>query len=120
MKIIGFYYNERLELSKKQIKKLEKQLYRFGIVAVAVTLNYAKRVNANPFDPIGWEFWGYVKGFSFFACLIMCGIEVIKSLGAGDHKAILKIILKYAIAYGSFSMMPWLFVKIDTWFQVMK
>lgn len=113
MKIVIFYYNRNLS-------KAKKQLYRFAVTSVACTLIYAKEVSANPFDAPGSKFWSYVKGFAFWACLVMCGIEVIKALNTGDTKAITKIIFKYAVAYGSFSFLPWFFREIDSAFTLIK
>lgn len=117
--------------NQQQISKMEKQaniiinnpkIKKFTITLIGLTLFICKKALAysNPFDAIGWKFWGYVKGFGFFACLIMCGIEVIKSLNGGDTKSLTKIIFKYAIAYASFSVLPWIFNELDSAFKVIK
>jgi hypothetical protein len=68
---------------------------------------------SNPFDKIGWKFFGYVRSFGRWACLILAAIDVIKSLSAGDSKGIAKIIFKYLIAYATFTILPWTFDMFD-------
>jgi hypothetical protein len=116
-----FRIRPMIEAEKKAAKiRRNKRVERFVVTSLGISFFLVKRVLANPFSPIGMKFWGYVKGFSYFACLILCGLEILKSLNGGDTKSISKIIFKYVLAYASFSLLPWLFREIDSAFSIMK
>lgn len=117
--------------NKQRLSKMEKQAtlimnnpkYKAAFIIVtgvlfAIFLPNPALAAVNPFDAIGWKFWGYVKAFGRFACLIMAGIEIIKSLGSNDLKSIAKILFKYLIAYGVFTILPWMFDTLDREFKL--
>lgn len=111
-----FKSEEEKELEKQAaIINRNKKLRKIFVTSIGITLFVSETVlaGANPFQPIGIKFWNYIRYFAKYACLIMAGIEIIKSLGAGDAKSVTKIILKYLIAYAAFAILPWLFGEID-------
>lgn len=115
-----FKSEEEKELERRAaIINRNKKLRKIFITSLGMTLFVVENVYAsgvNPFEPVGLKFWGYVQFFAKYACLIMGGIEVIKSLGEGDMKGITRILLKYALAYASFKVLPWIFKEIDRTF----
>lgn len=68
----------------------------------------------NNINSLGIKFWSYVKVFAKWGCLIMAGVDTIKTLNAGDTKSLNKVIYKYIIAYALISWLPWIFDEIDT------
>lgn len=121
----NFFNRQKLsQMEKKATIIMSNPKYKVAFVITAALLltafapGPALAVAANPFDKIGWTFWGYVKAVGRFACLIMSGVEVIKSLGAGDTKSIAKILFKYVIAYASFTVLPWMFDELDRSFKL--
>lgn len=117
-----FFNRQRLSQMEKQatiIMSNPKYKAAFIITATLLMSIFAPSpviAAANPFDKLGWTFWGYVKAFGRFACLIMAGVEIIKSLGSGDTKSIAKILFKYLIAYATFTILPWAFDELDRGF----
>lgn len=117
-----FFNRQRLgQMEKKAMLVMANPKLKLAFTIIAGTLLfYTNPVLAagNPFDKLGWTFWGYVKAVGRFACLIMAGVEVIKSLGSGDSKSIAKILFKYIIAYATFTVLPWIFDTIDKDFKL--
>ncbi|QAA31263.1 hypothetical protein [Clostridium manihotivorum] len=114
---------ESIELEKKaKILYRHKQYRRVAVFTIAILMECSVNALAagNPFDSVGSRFWFYVKSFAKWACLICAGIDIIKSLNAGDSKNIGKVIFKYIVAYAAFSILPWFFKEIDTAFSSMK
>lgn len=50
-------------------------------------------------------------------CVVMCIFEIVKSIKDGDANAFWGIILKYALALGSFKLLPWIFDMIGGFFS---
>lgn len=109
----------KYDLYKKEKNSLEdlaeiicKNRYAKGLTAfLLANMMYVKTAMANP-DKVakaGGAILGIVRSFGYWICLIMCIVEIIKSLMQGDTKSISKIIAKYAIGFGSFYFLPWFF-----------
>lgn len=67
-------------------------------------------------DLAGFTILGICRRIGYWACIIMCVVEIIKALMHGDSKSITKIIAKYALGFGTLYFVPWLFDLIKTIF----
>lgn len=54
---------------------------------------------------------------AYWCCLVMCAIEIIKALMAGDTRSISRIIAKYIIGFGALFFLPWIFDMIQDVFS---
>lgn len=99
---------------------INKNRYIKGLATfVLANMMYVKTALANP-DKVakaGGAILNIVRSFGYWICLIMCIVEIIKSLMQGDTKSISKIIAKYAIGFGSFYFLPWFFDLIKEMFS---
>lgn len=105
---------ERKIMQNKKLKKLS--------VFVLANLLYCQKVLATTadmakIDKAGMAMLGIIRTFGYWICIIMCIIEIIKSLTAGDTKNIGKIIAKYIIAFATFYFLPWMFDVIKDIFK---
>lgn len=66
-------------------------------------------VNTASLDKVGFTMLGIVRSFGYWILLILCLIEIIKSLLSGDTKGVGKIIVKYLLGFGALYFMPMLF-----------
>lgn len=120
----NFFNRQRLSQMEKQATLImSNPKFKIAFIVVAALLMTAFAPGpalavANPFDKFGWTAWGYIKTVGRFACLIMGGVEVIKSLSSGDTKSIAKILFKYLIAYATFTILPWMFDELDRSFKL--
>jgi hypothetical protein len=57
------------------------------------------------------------RTIGYWVCLVMCIVEIIKSVANGDTKSISKIVMKYILAIGAFYMLPWLFDLVKAIFS---
>ena len=93
--------------------KYNKPLLKATTLLTALTMNsinvlaYTKGVEALPVA--GNKLLNILQVFGYYVCVIMCIIEIIKSLISGDTKSISRIVVKYIIAFGSFYFLPWIF-----------
>lgn len=96
------------------------KLKKFFVVGLA-SLMYAEKcyaaTNTNKIDKAGMTILNIVRTFGYWICIIMCIIEIIKSLMQGDTKSVGKIIAKYVIGFGSFFFLPWFFDVIKDIFK---
>lgn len=109
----------KYDLYKKEKNSLEnlaeiisKNRYTKGLtVFLLANMMYVETALANTdkIDAAGGTILGIVRSFGYWICLIMCIVEIIKSLMQGDTRSISKIIAKYAIGFGSFYFLPWFF-----------
>lgn len=60
-------------------------------------------------DPLGFKLLGIFRSFAYWICIIMCIVEICKSLLQGDSKSIGKIVVKYVLAFAAIYLVPWLF-----------
>ncbi len=110
-------------LDEKNIKKTDKQVgillkdRKFNPILVAVTgslLHYSVALAdassaTGKISVAGNTIFGICKEATFWICLIMCAIEIVKALMNGDTKSVSKVIAKYIVAYGAIYLLPWSF-----------
>lgn len=92
--------------------KINKNKYLKGLVTfVLANMFYIKKAYAgvDKINKAGGILLNVVRTFGYWICIIMCVLEIIRSLMQGDTKSISKIIIKYAIGFGSFYFLPWIF-----------
>ena len=127
MQVVIMYHNNFL----KKIKDKQKQIYIDNLEEVAKHINrdiklkkiatftianlmYCQEVLASPsmstnkIDKAGSTILSICRSIGYWACLISCIIEIIKSLMQGDTKSIAKIMMKYALAFAALYFFPWL------------
>lgn len=100
----------------KSNKRLEK-MFTF----VVGSLMYCKEVYASVgglqgIDALGGKLLSVCRKFAYWVGIIMCIVEIIKSLLQGDSKSIGKIIIKYILAFAAIYFVPWLFDLIKASF----
>lgn len=127
MKIVVMYHNNFLE----NIKDKQKRIYMDNLEEVVKHINqdtrlkkmvvftfanlmYCQKALASPsmsvakIDKAGSTILGICRTIGYWACLISCICEIIKSLMQGDTKSIAKIMMKYALAFAALYFFPWL------------
>lgn len=125
-KIISFhdFFNKensnKLELIAKKIKS-NRRLERMFIFT-AGSLMYAQKVLATEvktgkITQAGVTILSICREIGYWACIIMCVMEIIRSLMQGDTKGITKIIAKYTIGFAALYMLPWMFDIIKSIFS---
>lgn len=73
----------------------------------------ASEPNMDKIDGFGYRVLGYIRGFAYWICIIMCIAEIIKDIMQGaDKSSIGKIILKYVLAFAALFIVPQLFDMI--------
>ena len=98
-------------------KKLAKiAIISLGIIFYITSPTFAY---ASGFATLGNKFWGHVRVFARYGCLIMAGVDVMRNLNTGDTKSIAKVIFKYILAYMTVIGLPWVFNEIDNAFSNM-
>lgn len=116
--------------TKEEIKKLDTEEYiakkiisdprlKKMVAFVTGSLLYFNKAIINAAEPTvkGLEKINYAgntlltvaRTIGYWVCLVMCIVEIIKSVANGDTKSISKIIMKYILAIGAFYMLPWMF-----------
>lgn len=110
-------YNKRknMELLAKEINK-DNRLKKMAVFVLG-SLMYADNVHAagNTVDAItklnaaGNTLLGVMQTIGYWVALIMCIVEILKSLSAGDTKSIGRIIVKYLMAFAGIFVLKWLF-----------
>lgn len=109
------------EIFAKEIRK-NKRLETITAFVIG-SLMYADKVLAATTDATGKigiagnTILGICREIGYWACLIMCILEIVKSLMQGDSKSISKIISKYVLGFGALYLMPWLFDLIKSIFS---
>lgn len=74
----------------------------------------------DPFSKInllGMRFLGIAQVFGYWICIIMCVVDIIKSLMQGDAKGAGKIFVKYLIAFIALFGVKYAFDEVKTIFQ---
>lgn len=75
----------------------------------------------DPFSKInllGMRFLGIAQVFGYWICIIMCVVDIIKSLMQGDAKGAGKIFVKYLIAFIALFGVKYAFDEVKTIFQM--
>lgn len=114
-----------LQIKKENIfdKYLNEQLsnykFRTKVITVLAILMKEKMVHASDFaiiDNVGLTLLQTVQKFSYYACLIMCIIEILKCLASKETGDITKVVTKYSLAFAAVYFMPALFDFIQKTF----
>ena len=91
------------------LKKKDTRLYKMLVFTVA-GLNYTSNVYANTgLDAAGAKFLGLARSLGYWLCLIMCIIEILKSVINGNTRELGKIIMKYVLMFGALYLVPTIF-----------
>jgi len=117
-----FNKNKIREIDKECGRILRnKKLAKIAIISLGIILYITSPtfVYAGGFVTLGNKFWDYVRIFARYGCLIMCGVDIMKNLNAGDTKSIAKVVFKYILAYMTVIGLPWVFNEIDAAFSSM-
>lgn len=115
--------NNKIEYGEEFAKLVlkDKNLTRKTVFVMANLLSINKVVLASngigAIDKAGSMLLSICKRFGYWIALIMCVVEIIKSLMQNDTKSISKIVVKYVIAYASFYFLPWIFTLIEECFK---
>ena len=134
MEVVFFYYNDKnfmnnlkrnKELYGEEFAKVVNSDKKLKAMATFVIANglmiqkaFAETTDVlNKIDVAGSTFLNIIQGFGYWACLIMCAIEIIRSLMQGDTKSIGKSVFKYILGFATFYFLPWLFNIIKAIFQ---
>ena len=134
MEIIGFYesrfirnlkknkyqYSEEFAVSILKDKKLlRKTVIVIGSLMFIQTNAYATgdiSVAVDGINKAGSTLLTLVQNFGYWGCLLCCALEVLKDLMAQNTRDIGKTIGKYAVAFGTFYFLPWIFDVIKVCF----
>ena len=97
-----------------EIEKKDTRLYKMLVFTVA-GLNYASKVLADTteamakVDKAGFTLLGLIQTIGYWLCLIMCVVEILKSIMNGSSKSVGGIMIKYLLIFTSLFLMPFLF-----------
>ena len=101
---------DELEVVATKIRK-NKRIERMTVFVLG-SLMYSQKVFAGgtgKIDNAGITILGVCRQIGYWACIIMCVIEIIRSLMQGDTKSISKIISKYVLGFAALYLVPWIF-----------
>ena len=125
MTIPEFLAVQRNELSYKEIRQAQKEInksYRLKrclVVSLACNFMLEKYVYAadtSRIDIAGSTILSTAQEIGYWACLIMCLIEVIMALISRRTDDVKKICTKYILGFASLYFMPWIFDFIRDFF----
>lgn len=111
-------YNKDLELVSKRIN-VNSRLKKMVVFTLGSLLYLEDAVYASDFSKIdtgGNKILEITRHIGYWACLIGCTIEIIRSMMQGDSKSIGKTIAKYAVSYGALYLLPWILDLIKSIF----
>lgn len=106
-------------LPRYRYKTRHKRLTRLLVVLLGLLLFTGKIVVGLPTDQIdrgGATILNVVRHLGYWACIIACTLEILRTVLQGDTKSIGKCIAKYSIAYGALYLLPWLLDLIKSIF----
>lgn len=114
-------YSDSLEFVAKRINANMKLKREFVFVAGSLLYvsNIASAATKDPMakvDIAGNTILNIVRRIGYWCCIMMCIVDVIKSLLQGDTKSIAKIMMKYAFAFAALYMFPWILDLIKSIF----
>ena len=133
MEIVIFYENKHLrKVKSNKIKHaeemagyilnnedlLKKTVFLMGNLMFAESMVYANPVDTavNGINVAGSTLLKLVQSFGYWGCILGCALEILKDLMAQNTRDIGKIIGKYAVAFGTFYFLPWVFDIVKTCF----
>ena len=111
----------KAELFAKELRR-NARLERMTAIVIG-SLMYAEKAFAlaapatGKIDKLGFTLLGFCRTIGYWACIIMCSIEIIKALMQGDTKGISSIISKYILGFAALYFLPWIFDIIKTAFM---
>ena len=114
MTIPQFLAVQRNELTYKDLENQFKYNYKFKkalVLAIACNNILIKNVYAdsNKIDIAGQTLLSTAQTIGYWACLIMCIVEIILALISHRSDDLKKICIKYVAAFSSLYFMPWVF-----------
>lgn len=78
--------------------------YAEKVLAADTTVEAVKRLNT-----AGNTLLSVMQTIGYWVALLMCIIEILKTLSSGDTKSIGRIIVKYLMAFAGIYVLKWLF-----------
>jgi len=108
-KFLELSRNNELEKCICDMKK-DYKLEKIIVMSLGISMYVNKVANAVPnstkIDILGNKFLFISRRVGYWVVLIMCIVEIIKTIGNSDNKNIVKIIAKYLIIYASLFATP--------------
>lgn len=104
----------------KDKKLLKKTVFLMGSLMFMQKNIYAATntdVAVNGINKAGGTLLTLVQSFGYWGCILCCALEVLKDLMAQNTRDIGKTIGKYAVAFGTFYFLPWVFDIIKSCFN---
>lgn len=119
MTIPEFNAVQRGELTYEEIKKAQtfilnnNKIKKTLVLAIACSLIIEKIAYAEPnlqvIASAGQTLLTTAQTIGYWACLVMCIIEIIMSMLSHQSNKLKEICIKYVIAFASLYFMPWIF-----------
>ncbi|MEF9952179.1 MAG: hypothetical protein RR782_02765 [Clostridium sp.] len=98
------YGNKPLKLNKKLTT-----LLIFTFANLMCINNVMAKVNMTKINNFGLDALEVLRVLGYWGCILMCMIELFKSMLSGDLRSISRIIIKYLILFGALYFLPFLF-----------
>lgn len=108
--------NKKIDIISIRTNKKLETMFAFVLGGFMYVQNVYAVDTTSKIDKGGLVILGVCRQIGYWACLIMCSIEIIKSLMSGDTKGITKIISKYVVGFGALYFLPWIFDLIKSIF----
>lgn len=114
-----------IKIENKMHKKIDEILEDRRVLGLATfvvaNLLYCEKALANDVDlskvdAAGNSLLHIVQTFGYWSCILLCILEIVKSLASKDTGNVTRTITKYVIAFGAIYFMPWLFDIIKSLF----
>lgn len=100
------YYNKPIKISRK----IKTSLVFIFANLIWIEKTLAKTsVSSASLNRVGSTMLGIVRDVAYWIALIVCLVEILKSLLNGDTKGVGKIIMKGLLAFGACYYLPFLF-----------
>jgi hypothetical protein len=97
------------EFLHEDYKKIKNGKLEKITIFLMANILWVEKVSAAGVDPAGQKLIGILQNIGYYACIIMCMIDILKALMHGDVKGINAIVAKYVIAYAALFGLPLLF-----------
>jgi len=99
MELVAKHINADNKLKKQAVFVLGSLFYVQDVVSAAGDLS--------KIDKAGGTILQVARKIGYWVCIVGCIIDVLKALMQGDTKSIAKIMMKYALAFSSLYIFPW-------------
>lgn len=101
------------------------RLKKMAVFITASILIVQQKVYANDeiaeafrrIDMAGGTIFDFIRKIGYWICVIMCAIEILKSLCSHKNDDIIKIVFKYICAFATFYVLIWIFDSIKLIFK---